>query len=192
MEQRSPGLSLTINFDSHVIKVFDENHYNEWTTSGQTCRSIWNKNTLKVELQSGYILKSVILTTGSGVTQQTLAISDDGLSFNHPSLDDKSMGGYTLTITTTRPPKNINARIIFKHDIEANWKLATNFTPKAGELILYDPSPNDTNYPYDYTRIKLGDGLKKVNDLPFLFDKLHDLEVNLGSYLAFLVKEKGE
>lgn len=192
MEQRSLGLSLTINFDSHVIKVFDENHYNEWTTSGQTYRSIWDKNTLKVELQPGYILKSVILTTGSGVAQQTLAISADGLSFNHPPLDDKSMGEYTLTITTTRPPKNINARIIFKHDTEANWKLATNFTPKAGELILYDPSPNDTNYPYDYTRIKLGDGSTKVNDLPFLFDKLHDLEVNLGSYLAFLVKEKGE
>lgn len=187
MEQRSPGLSLTINFDSHIIKVFDENHYSEWTTSGQTLRSIWDKNTLKVELQPGYILKSVILTTGSGVTQQTLAISADGLSFNHPPLDDKSMGGYTLTITTTRQPKNINARITFKHDIEANWKQATNFTPKAGELILYDPDAK-----YDYTRIKLGDGSKKVNELPFLFDKLHDLEVNLGSYLAFLVKEKGE
>lgn len=83
--------------------------------------------------------------------------------------------------------KNISSRVVFKHDIEANWKLATNFTPKAGELILYDPSPNDINYPYDYTRIKLGDGSTKVNDLPFLFDKLHDLEVNLGSYLAFLV-----
>lgn len=79
--------------------------------------------------------------------------------------------------------KNISSRVVFKHDIEANWIQATNFTPKAGELILYDP---DTEH--DYTRIKLGDGSKKVNELPFLFDKLHDLEVNLGSYLAFLVK----
>lgn len=85
--------------------------------------------------------------------------------------------------------KNINSRVVFKHDIEANWKQAINFVPKAGELILYDPSPNDPNHPYDYTRIKLGDGSTKVNDLPFFFDKLLDLEENLGSYLAFLVKE---
>ena len=80
--------------------------------------------------------------------------------------------------------KNVNARVIFKHDVEKNWNSATNFIPKKGELILYDP---DTTY--DYTRIKIGDGATKVSALPFLFDKLHDLEVNLGSYLAFLVKK---
>lgn len=80
--------------------------------------------------------------------------------------------------------KNVNARVVFKHDTEANWNLATNFAPKAGELILYDPDST-----YDYTRIKIGDGTTKVNALPFLFDKLHDLEVNLGDYLAFLVKK---
>ena len=79
--------------------------------------------------------------------------------------------------------KNINTRVILKHDTEANWNLATNFVPKKGELILYDP---DTTY--DYTRIKIGDGSLKVSALPFLFDRLHDLEVNLESYLAFLVK----
>lgn len=80
--------------------------------------------------------------------------------------------------------KNVNARVIFKHDIEKNWNSATNFIPKKGELILYDP---DTTY--DYTRIKIGNGTTKVSALPFLFDKLHDLEENLGSYLAFLVKQ---
>lgn len=80
--------------------------------------------------------------------------------------------------------KNINARVVFKHDTEANWNQATNFIPKKGELILYDP---DTTY--DYTRMKIGDGVTKVSLLPFFFDKLHDLETNLGSYLAFLVKE---
>ena len=79
--------------------------------------------------------------------------------------------------------KNINTRVILKHDTEANWNLATNFVPKKGELILYDP---DTTY--DYTRIKIGDGSLKVSALPFLFDRLHDLEVNLEYYLAFLVK----
>ena len=77
----------------------------------------------------------------------------------------------------------MKSRIIFKHDTEANWNQATNFIPKKGELILYDP---DTTY--DYTRIKIGDGSNVVSDLPFLFDRLHDLEVNLESYLAFLVK----
>lgn len=87
------------------------------------------------------------------------------------------------TGSTTSDFVNIKSRIIFKHDTEANWKLATNFIPKKGELILYDP---DTTY--DYTRIKIGDGFNVVSDLPFLFDRLHDLEVNLESYLAFLVK----
>ena len=86
----------------------------------------------------------------------------------------------------TRPGRNgviMKSRIIFKHDIEKNWNSATNFIPKKGELILYDPDNT-----YDYTRMKIGDGSTKVSNLPFLFDKLHDLEVNLGEYLAFLVK----
>ena len=82
------------------------------------------------------------------------------------------------------PYINIKSRVVFKHDIEANWTQAINFVPKKGELILYDPDGN-----CDYTRIKIGDGSTKVSSLPFLFDKLHDLEENLGSYLAFLVKK---
>ena len=58
--------------------------------------------------------------------------------------------------------KNVNARVVFKHDTEANWKLATNFIPKAGELIVYD---QDSSHSYD--RFKIGDGKTKVNDLPF-------------------------
>lgn len=81
--------------------------------------------------------------------------------------------------------KSVNTRVVFKHDTEANWILAVNFIPKKGELILYDPDPDTT---YDYTRMKIGDGSTKVSNLPFLFDKLHDLEVSLGDYLAFLVK----
>lgn len=57
---------------------------------------------------------------------------------------------------------NIKSRIIFKHDTEANWKLAKNFIPKAGELIIYD---KDSSHSYD--RFKIGDGKTKVNDLSF-------------------------
>ena len=58
--------------------------------------------------------------------------------------------------------KNMNTRIQHKHDIEANWLKATNFTPLAGEIIVYDIDEN-----YNYSRLKIGDGITKVNNLPF-------------------------
>ena len=61
--------------------------------------------------------------------------------------------------------KNLKARIVHKHDVEANWLLATNFTPLKGELIVYDI---DETHPYE--RIKIGDGVQNVNNLPFYND----------------------
>ena len=58
--------------------------------------------------------------------------------------------------------KNISSRIINKHDIEANWNKATNFIPKAGEIIVYDRDET-----YDYERFKIGDGETAVAALPF-------------------------
>lgn len=58
--------------------------------------------------------------------------------------------------------KNLKVRISNKHDIEANWLKATNFIPKAGELIIYDPDEN-----FAYARFKFGDGVTLINDLPF-------------------------
>lgn len=55
-------------------------------------------------------------------------------------------------------------RMSQKHDIEAHWKLAENFIPMAGEIIVYD-----SDEVYDYARFKCGDGVTKVNDLPFIF-----------------------
>ena len=63
--------------------------------------------------------------------------------------------------------KRINGRIVLKHDIESNWKLATGFTPMAGEIIIYD-----TDATYSYSRFKIGDGQKNVNALPFVDDAL--------------------
>lgn len=60
-----------------------------------------------------------------------------------------------------------NIRIVNKHDTEANWLKATGFTPKQGELIVYDIDSN-----YSYERIKIGDGVQNVNDLPFATDVL--------------------
>ena len=59
--------------------------------------------------------------------------------------------------------KNINSRIINKHDAEANWNKATNFIPKQGELIIYDIDDN-----YNYERFKIGDGKTIVSSLPFV------------------------
>lgn len=44
-----------------------------------------------------------------------------------------------------------------KHDISSNWAKAKNFTPKDGQIIIYD----------DLNMIKIGNGIDKVNDLPF-------------------------
>lgn len=60
----------------------------------------------------------------------------------------------------------LKGRIIQKHDTEANWIKATNFLPKKGEIIIYDA--DDTNP----VRIKVGDGVKKVNELPFVVEPL--------------------
>ena len=58
--------------------------------------------------------------------------------------------------------KEFFTRIQHKHDIETNWNKAVNFTPLAGEIIVYD---NDETY--NFARIKIGDGVTKVSDLPF-------------------------
>ena len=78
--------------------------------------------------------------------------------------------------------KRFVGRIQQKHDIEANWLQATNFIPLAGELIIYDVEvdkdgaplalPEGRAIPYTYERSKIGDGFTKVNDLPFVNDKI--------------------
>lgn len=61
--------------------------------------------------------------------------------------------------------KNIQSRIQHKHDTEANWLKATNFIPKAGELIIYDVDAAHTE-----PRLKIGNGTTNVNNLPFVND----------------------
>ena len=72
----------------------------------------------------------------------------------------------------------INTRIQLKHDIEANWLKAVNFTPMQGEIIIYDIEidadgnvltlPEGRITPYTYERMKIGDGKTNVNDLLFV------------------------
>lgn len=61
--------------------------------------------------------------------------------------------------------KNFNTRVINKHDTEANWANARTFIPKLGEIIIYD---RDSTYSYE--RMKIGDGINYVRNLPFVND----------------------
>lgn len=58
--------------------------------------------------------------------------------------------------------KTFQSRIVQKHDTQANWEKAINFIPLKGEIIVYD----------DISKIKIGDGTTKINDLKFIIDEL--------------------
>ena len=95
--------------------------------------------------------------------------------------------------------KNMNTRIQHKHDTEANWNKAVNFIPKIGEIIIYDIDDN-----YNYSRFKIGDGVRVINDLEFLLDtqyilhnsnslsqllEQHILNIDYDTILAFDTSE---
>lgn len=61
--------------------------------------------------------------------------------------------------------KTLNSRVIHKHDTEVNWSNTTNFIPKIGEIIVYDPDEN-----HAAARVKIGDGVKTVIQLAFIDD----------------------
>ncbi len=58
-------------------------------------------------------------------------------------------------------------RIQIKHDISTNWEKAKNFTPLAGELIIYDGILENGVY-VEQPRLKVGDGIHKLSELPFI------------------------
>ena len=74
--------------------------------------------------------------------------------------------------------KQIKGKIIFKHETEADWKLSS-YVPDEGEQVIYDP---DASHPSP--RIKIGDGKKVVDALPFttaeIPTKLSEFENDVG------------
>lgn len=56
----------------------------------------------------------------------------------------------------------LKTRFIQKHDIEANWNATEGFIPKIAEIIVYD-----IDELHDKVRIKIGDGVTDVKELPF-------------------------
>ena len=80
----------------------------------------------------------------------------------------------------------LRSRLIQKHDIEANWKIAGEaekpFVPKQAEVIVYDDRYTDNegnvHIVADKVRFKIGDGVTNVNDLPFAsIDKLDWVDI---------------
>ena len=85
---------------------------------------------------------------------------------------------------------NVKARIINKHDTEANWASAVNFTPLAGEIIIYD-ADNDT----PESRIKIGDGATTVQNLPFITSSIEtsisEIQQSIGAISTSLTSILG-
>ena len=57
----------------------------------------------------------------------------------------------------------IKSRIQLKNDTEAHWRKAVRFIPLLGEIIIYS---TDESHPF--FRLKVGDGITTVNNLPFV------------------------
>ena len=83
--------------------------------------------------------------------------------------------------------KYIQGRAIQKHDIEKNWLKAVNFIPMAGEIVVYDRDDNILDEAlrgdYSYARVKIGDGIRNVNDLPFIQETIESSKVICGPNL---------
>lgn len=64
---------------------------------------------------------------------------------------------------TIQGVKTLDVRLIHTHGTEAEWATKSSFVPAKGELIVYDADETHT-----YARHKIGDGVTKLIDLPFL------------------------
>lgn len=89
--------------------------------------------------------------------------------------------------------KIFNGRIIHKNDIEENWKKAVNFVPKKGEIIVYNAKDEteavgEANKP----RVKIGDGITNVNDLPFAIDDVKYVTTVNGKTGASIVLDSSD
>lgn len=60
-----------------------------------------------------------------------------------------------------------------KRGTSIDWSKAINYIPKLNEIIIYDDSQNKVA-----PRIKIGDGITKVNDLPFINDNSISIQDN--------------
>ena len=69
----------------------------------------------------------------------------------------------------------IKGKVVGKSEIEADWQ-KSNYIPAIGESVFYKPDSN-----YNYTRQKIGDGKRRVRDLPFSSDGYKSLFSKYGN-----------
>ena len=67
--------------------------------------------------------------------------------------------------------KQIKGKVAFKHEKEENWN-RSNYIPENGEQVIYEPDDNHIS-----PRIKIGNGIDKVKELPFTSE---DLPIKTG------------
>ena len=79
--------------------------------------------------------------------------------------------------------KILKARVQMKTDTEENWLNAINFIPKNGEIIIYAIDSN-----HSYQRIKIGDGVTLVNNLPFVNESNDGIEYSNGDGLPVFIE----
>jgi hypothetical protein len=74
--------------------------------------------------------------------------------------------------------KRVRAKQVGKHELEKDWELS-NYIPEVGEAVYYDPEIDEDGNPdaskavegrapITHTRQKIGDGINRVADLPFV------------------------
>jgi hypothetical protein len=73
--------------------------------------------------------------------------------------------------------KQIKGKAIFKHETQTIWDQSNNgqgvaYIPDFGEKVLYDPDEV-----HDYTRVKYGNGVDIVKNLPFADEKVDDIKI---------------
>lgn len=64
---------------------------------------------------------------------------------------------------------NMRARISQLHKTEGQWSLMPNFIPLQGEFIIFDPDKD-----HKYARLKIGDGITTLRNLPFFIESATD------------------
>ena len=91
-----------------------------------------------------------------------------------------------------------NARVIQKHDIEANWLKATGFIPLEGEVIIYDAEVAGDELPagreerITHARMKIGDGVTLVSNLEFVNKYAEQADVATLAGYAGMAEQDGE
>jgi hypothetical protein len=64
--------------------------------------------------------------------------------------------------------KILNTRISQRHDTKERWDANSSSIPIAGEIIVYDPDATTS-----FARIKIGDGVTSVGELPFIEENIN-------------------